>query len=349
MNHESESISGDFQLGMELHAALNGSSVHGACAALVSPDITGGSLTAGIVAAPESTFLVGSVGKAINGLVYSEMVADGTVSRQDTLERFFPLAGAVAGKATLDSLVTHTAGLPTIGGGRRATFRSRWRLLRSRDPQPETLVDLIEQLRKSPLRPGRFHYSNLGGAALGHALAIANGSSYPDLISDRVAKPLGCPSLYVPSPGEVELPGDVPGLSVYNTRQEPWTGEGYSPAGGIRASADDMAIVLNAVLNHPRLGWRDAFIPRTRVDSDIVGGAENYIGAGWFIQKSDVVTDDLVWHNGYANGFGSAIVLDRSSRRGVFISILDGTMQVDPVSAALYVLRQCGSWSFRVC
>lgn len=340
MNSDPTVLSGDFKFAMKLRAALSGKDLHGACAALLDPELPSGSVTAGIGVFPESTFLIGSIGKALNGLVYSAMVDDGTVSRYDTLDRFLPVAGTAAGEATLESLVTHTSGLPTIGGGRRASFRSRWRLLRNRDPQPETVIDLVSQLRRARVRPGCFRYSNLGGAALGHALSVANGGTYPDLISDRLAKPLSCPSLYVPGPGQVELPGDVPGLSIRNTRQEPWTGEGYAPAGGVRASADDMVIVLDAILNHPLPGWRHAFTPIARVDIESSVGVEQYVGAGWFIQSSDGTKGNVVWHNGYANGFSSAIVFDRSSCRGAFISLLDGTMQVDPVLAALYLLRQ---------
>ncbi|MGO3363277.1 MAG: serine hydrolase, partial [Corynebacterium sp.] len=235
-----------------------------------------------------------------------------------------------AGRITLDSLLTHTSGLPTIGGGRGTILGTNWRLIRGRDPQPEGLASLIQQLRKAPVKPDVFEYSNLGGAALGHALAAAAGATYPDLIARYLGAPLQCPTLYVPEPGMPDGPHDAPGLSIFNRTQEPWTGAGYAPAGGIRASAADLAILLDALLNHPLPGWTDAFTPRSLVDAESFIGPGNSIGAGWFIQD-----DGLIWHNGYAGGFGSVIVLDRRNRRGAAVSVIDGTMRVDPVPIAL--------------
>ncbi|AJF93824.2 serine hydrolase [Corynebacterium pseudotuberculosis 258] len=331
---------GDRLLSAKLQRELDGTDHLGACVAFVSPDLPSGSLTAGVGVDPERTFHMGSIGKALNGLIYSSMVTEGTVSGEDTLDKFLPLSGVAAGLVTLESLVTHTSGLPTIGGGRRASFQSRWRLLRKKDPQPETLEEFVSHLRKAPVCPKGFHYSNLGGSALGHALAAADGVSYPDLIANRIAKPLGCPNLYVPGPGDLELSSDVPGLSIFNTSQESWTGEGYAPAGGVRASADDMVIILDAILNHPLPGWTSAFTPLNRTDFESSDGLSHSIGAGWFIQEATGSTGELAWHNGYANGFGSAIVLDLENYRGAFVSVLDGSMQVDTVSTVLSLMKK---------
>lgn len=298
----------------------------GASLAVVSPD---GSRVSGIGTPTDHTYLLGSVGKAFNGLIYSAMVAEGLVRPQDTLDQFLPLDGTAAGRATLESLLTHTSGLPSTGGGRRTSLRITWRLLHGLDPQPETLDDLVVQLRAAPARPGHFDYSNLGGSALGHALAKAAGTSYPELVADRLAGPVGRPTIHVPSPGDTEGPRDAHGLSVVNRSQEQWTGEGYAPAGGIRASAEDMSVLMERMLNDPLPGWQNAFTPLFRNDStDSVR-----IGAGWMLQPN------LAWHNGAASGFCSVVVLDREARRGASISVIDGTMQADLLPVALELLR----------
>lgn len=43
------------------------------------------------------------------------------------------------------------------------------RILLARDPQPEGVDHLINQLRQYRTAAGAFSYSNLGAAALGHA------------------------------------------------------------------------------------------------------------------------------------------------------------------------------------
>ncbi len=289
----------------------------------------------------DRTFLLGSIGKALNGLIYSGMVAEGDVRPYDRLDRFLPLPDTAAGAATLESLLTHTSGLPVTGGGRRSTLRMNARILLGRDPQPEGTGHLINQLRQCRTAPGAFSYSNLGGAALGHALAVAAGVSYPQLVADCLARPLGRDTMYVPDPGSIDGPRDVPGLSVFNRHQVPWTGEGYAPAGGIRASAEDLAVLLNAMLNDPLPGWVNAFAPLFQVDPRSFIGPRNSIGAGWFIEDYPDTEGpgSMVWHNGYAGGFGSVIVLDRESRCGAAVSVVDGTMQADPVPVATALLQ----------
>lgn len=312
----------------------------GASVTIVDPDLPDGSAVCGIGYPTDHTFLLGSIGKALNGLIYSGMVADGLLRPQDTLDQFLPLTGTPAGRATLESLLTHTSGLPTTGGGRRDLLRMNWRLLRGRDPQPETRGDLLRQLADAPVTgPGHFHYSNLGGSALGLALASAAGTSYPQLVADRLAAPTGRPSICVTAPGDPDGPLDAPSFSVFNKPGESWTGEGYAPAGGIRASAEDMAALMHRLLNDPLPGWENAFTPLFRVDPGTFVGPENSTGAGWFIRDATTSSPELVWHNGYAASFGSAIILDRDARRGAYVSVIDGTMQADPVPVAMALLR----------
>lgn len=331
---------GDSSLSAKLQSALSGVDCRGACAAVLSPELPGGQSTAGLGFSPERTFHIGSVGKALNGLIFSAMVAEGAVSRSASLSDFLPLAGAPVGDVTLEALVNHTSGLPSVGSGRAAALRSLWRLIRKKDPQPEGFSDLMAQLRRARLGTSEFHYSNLGGAALGHALAAADGVSYPQLIAQRIAQPLGCPTLAVLDPDAAEREADVPGLSVYNTAQEPWSGEGYAPAGGIRASAQDMVIVLEAVLDGRLPGQGPGPSQRYSTGVENPNGGEHLVSDGWFIQEAAGNTGELAWHNGAANGFVSAVVLDRAVRRGVFVSLRDGTMDSDPLPVALSLLRE---------
>lgn len=333
----SSPLFGDRVLAEEFLRRIPGKpALFGAAVAAAGPHLPGGAAAAGVGFPTDRTFLLGSVGKALNGLIYSGLVSEGTVRPDDTLDRFLPLQGTAAGAATLESLLTHTSGLPAVGGTRRDLLRMNVRILRGSDPQPEGIEQLLAQLRRCRTTPGTFSYSNLGGAALGHALASATGLSYPQLVAERLAVPLRRPTIHVPEPGSGESPGDAPGLSVFNRRQVPWTGEGYAPAGGIRASADDLAVLLTFMVNGSLPGWNDAFTPLIGVDPTSSVGPGNRIGAGWFIEQDPEMrqSGSTVWHNGYAGGFSSAIVLDPASARGAAVSAIDGTMQVDLVPVA---------------
>lgn len=302
-------------------------SVYAACLAVVGPE--GFSVTT-IGCDLHDTFHIGSVSKALNGLIYTDMVNSGLISPHDQLDRYLPLAGTAAGTVTLESCLTHTSGLPSIGGGVRSTARALVGALNGRDPQPDSLDDLMAQLRRSRLQDaGQFRYSNLAASALGHALAAADGVDYPTLVCSRLAEPLGCSNLRVQRPGERNLPQDVRARTVWGTEQHPWTGQGYAPAGAIRAGAQDFAAILTALLDEGS-AYRDAFRVRFTDDTDVVA-------AGWFIEHDGGRT--LAWHNGYASGFGAHMVLDLERRRGAFISVMTPWPDVDIEPIALKMLE----------
>ena len=88
-----------------------------------------------------------------------------------------PAAGAV----TLASLAQHRSGLPRLPVVPGMLGRS-WRLWRhQQNPYGDTLAELLEQTRATPVGRPRASYSNLGFELLGHAIAAAAGLTYADL------------------------------------------------------------------------------------------------------------------------------------------------------------------------
>ena len=297
--------------------------VYAACLAAVGPT---GTRIATIGCDLQKTFHIGSLSKALNGLIYTDMVQAGLISPQDRLEEHLPLAGAAAGEATLESCLTHTSGLPATGGGIRSAARALVAVLTGSDPQPENLDDLLNQLRRSRIRhPGRFSYSNLAASALGHVLAAADGADYPTLVRNRLTIPLGCPRLRAQQPEQRNLPHDLNAVTVWGTDQQPWTGQGYGPAGVIRASAQDFATIMSTLLADDCV-YEDAFRVR------FTNGTES-VAAGWFVE--DTTDRRLLWHNGYASGFGAHMVLDRQRRRGAFISVVSPWPDIEPVAMTM--------------
>ncbi|BAU97179.1 beta-lactamase [Corynebacterium suranareeae] len=300
--------------------------VYAACLAVSGP---GGTRIATVGCNLHDTFHIGSVSKALNGLIYTDLVQEGLISPDDRLEDFLPLSGTAAGSVTLESCLTHTSGLPPTGGGFRSTLRALSSVFTGGDPQPEDIDDLIGQLRRSELEnTGHFSYSNLAASALGHVLAIADGTNYPDLVHNRLAQPLSCSRLRAQKPKEQNLPHDLDALTVWNTRQKPWTGQGYAPAGVIRGSAQDFATILTTLLNENNI-YDDAF--RIRYTDET-----NSVAAGWIIDHDN--GRPIAWHNGFASGFGAHMVLDRQRRHGAFISVMTPWPDPDIETIAMKIL-----------
>ncbi len=224
-----------------------------------------------------SVFEGGSVTKTMTGLLLALAIEAGEVSSSDRLDRFLPRTGA-AGSATLAELATHTSGLPRLGP--TALFRA---LAHPRDPyQGASLHRLIRDTRLVRRRGrGETSYSNLGVALLGQALAAGAGLSYWDLARARVLVPLGMTNS-----------GDLP-KSVLTAPDTAWDLGAYAPAGGLRATVDDLL----------RLAWvaarpdespfpaasADALTPRAAM-------ANGHVGWCWMLtpQAGNLVA----WHNG---------------------------------------------------
>lgn len=75
-------------------------------------------------------------------------------------------------------------------------------------------------------------YPNVGCQLLGQTVATAAGTAHSDLLSSRLAGPVGLDSFYAPAtPGQLR-PGAVIGRSRSGKPVEPWTGEALAwPAG----------------------------------------------------------------------------------------------------------------------
>jgi serine-type D-Ala-D-Ala carboxypeptidase/endopeptidase len=263
-----------------------------------------------------SVFEAGSVTKAMTGLLFALAIETGEVSSCDRLDRFLPGTGT-AGRATLAELATHTSGLPRLPA---ATLLRA--LVHPGDPYRGTsLRRLIRDTRRvRPARPGKVAYSKLGAALLGQALAAAAALPFWELARLRVLAPLGMASS-----------GDLP-ASVLAVPGKAWDLGAFAPAGGSRATVDDLL----------RLAWvaarpgespfpaaaADALTPR-------VAMRNGYVGWCWMLEPAAAGCG--AWHNG-ATGAGWFFI--GGSRAGAVASCLPAPRQDRWDNAVLSALDQ---------
>lgn len=178
--------------------------------------------------------------------------------------------------------------------GRAARLRA---LAHPGDPYRGTsLRRLIRDTRRvRPGRPGKAAYSNLGAALLGHALATAAALPYWELARIRVLTPLGMTSS-----------GDLP-TSALAVPGKAWDLGAFAPAGGLRATVDDLL----------RLAWvaarpGDSPFPAAAADALTPRAAmsNGYVGWCWMLRPAGHRPG--AWHNG-ATGAGWAFIGASSS------------------------------------
>ncbi|MEU2659718.1 serine hydrolase domain-containing protein [Streptomyces sp. NPDC007325] len=285
----------------------------------------GGTATASLGADLGADYEIGSVSKGVTGLLYADALERGEVTAGTALGALLPLADVPAGAVTLGALATHRSGLPRVPGSARPWRRTvaLWR--HGTNPYGEDVAGLIEQARTVRVGPRRPRYSNLGFELLGHALAVAAGTSYAELVAARIGTPLGLGCFYLPADPSELRPSALAGTSRRGRPREPWTGEALGPAGGIRADIGSMARFTAALL--------DGTAPGTAALHPVApftGGTR--IGAAWITLRLRKLSVTL--HNGGTGGFRSWVGLDRDSGTGVVV-LAAASASVDRAGFAL--------------
>ena len=213
------------------------------------------------------------------------------------------------------SLATQRSGLPRLPPHSGMVRRTIELLRHGSNPYGETLPELIDQTRATPLsKKPRPLYSNLGFELLGHAVAARTDLSFAQMLEVRIAQPLTLASMYAPA-----TPGDLrPTAMLGSTRRghprEAWVGEAIAPAGGIRANVTDMARLAVALLDGSAPG-AEALLPR----QSFVAGMQ--IGSAWVTSPLGAKGSgrSMTWHNGGTGGFRSFLGLDRESGTAVVV------------------------------
>ena len=266
---------------------------------------------------------LGSVSKGITGLLWRDAVRRGEVADEAVLGDHLDVPSKLAG-IRLSALATHSSGLPRLSGG--SVLRRTWELWRAgRNPYREDVPALLAQLEDVKVGNAKPAYSNLGFQLLGHAVAAATGSSYADLVAGRIAGPLGLGDTYVPTSPDQLRPGAVDARNRSGRVVEPWANVAIAPAGGVRSSAADLAVLLRALLDGSVAG-ADALEPV----APMVGKVR--IGAGWL--TGPMLRRTVTWHNGGTGGFRSFVGIDRDHGVGVAL-VSASTRSVDGAAARL--------------
>lgn len=197
---------------------------------------------------------IGSLTKVVTGTALTRMAAAGLLTLDDPLERWLPEAPTTG--ITLRHLARHTSGLPRLPPGR----------LPRRDPYAAfdgpALHALLPRLDTLATRPaGREEeYSNLGYAVLGAALTAAAGTTYEELVTAHVLRPLEITEMTAhPATGR-----RLPAPGRFGRARRPWTMDGaILPAGGLWATPRAVADLVVRLLVERRLGdpapsWQEA-------------------------------------------------------------------------------------------
>lgn len=276
----------------------------------------------------DTVYRIGSITKSFTGLALLALRDDGALALDDALTRFVPEASGLvyptrdSAPITLRHLLTHTSGLPRMGGFPHHNGPS----------EDEVTKSLAGFALASP--PGtRWSYSNVGFSLLGIAASRAAHTPYRDVVKKRFLAPLGMTSTAWDAadlpPGRVAI-----GYSTENGGApkvaDPWKLGAAEGAGGLYASTRDLGrwLAFQLAAYPPRGAPDTGPLKRSTVreahatgvasgmwvrlehaaqrgDKAVDAISETY-GFGW-IAATTCDFDPLVWHNGGIDGFRSDV------------------------------------------
>ena len=180
-----------------------------------------------------------SVGKLVTGAVVLQLVEEGKLALDQTLEPWFPgLQGA--DQITVDDLLRHTSGLFSFNGDRE---------LREGPPtyrDPDTLLAIAERHPRDFCPGSNWNYSNTGYVLLARIAEKVTGESFGALVEQRVAGPLHLDTLRVLDPDDP--PTAMHGSSIDRPATVASVAGVYG-AGGLVATSDDALALLHAYLS----------------------------------------------------------------------------------------------------
>jgi CubicO group peptidase (beta-lactamase class C family) len=294
---------------------LAGRRAKSAAAALVDLAASPSVRFAFIDAEPETRFEIGSITKALTGMLLANAVERHEVSLDTTIGALHPIsAGTSFGSISLRELCTHTSGLPRLPRGLLTFLRAeRFHLLGTDPYRGTTSSGVLRAAARQRLRGrGQFRYSNLGGAVLGQLLALDAGVDYGPLMTERIFAPLRMTVSTVATPQQTAPPG----WSSMGRSRPPCAMGGYAPAGGVISTLSDMVRLAVALLDGVAPG-SSSLAP---IEGVATGGGPNRArGMFWVIESQPGTNRKMIWHNGQTGGYSAFLGLAPRSCRAVIV------------------------------
>jgi len=279
-------------------------------------------------------FNIGSVSKTFTGLLLAGELINGEVDLQAPVREYMPEGVTIPAyqerEITLEDLATHTSGLPGVPD----SFFTFIHENQSAADQLEHLYDPYETMTAGEAyafvsnytltrKPGtEWEYSNLGAAITGEIVSRRAGSSYEDLLNERILQPLGMNRTMIRIADD-DQKHVATGYRGYATPMDEARtlqfNDFWASSGGIYSTGEDMATYLAAqlgIIDTPLTTAVHLSHQPRAVRSE--GPPENRQGLFWdIIRGKDEVRVYL--KAGETNGFQADIGMIPDEQKGVVI------------------------------
>jgi len=290
------------------------------------------SVELGVPSNPDGVYWIASVTKPFTAVAVMQLVECGKVGLDDEITRYLPDYPTHGQKITIESLLTHTSGVPTYTEG--LAFAQKLR-------EDLGLSQLIGRFKDKDLDfpPGtKWSYSDSGYVLLGAVIEKASGMTYAQYLEKEIFRPAGMTHSRYGTNDEL-VPGRVDGYertaNGFRRARYISLSQGYS-AGSILSTVDDLAAFDRALSGNvllKRESWERMVTPKILPD-----GTSTRMGLSWSVTELD--GRKLYEHNGGIYGFSAHIL--RMPEERLFIALLsnDGDGSPRPESNAFFIAER---------
>ncbi|MDF1815150.1 MAG: serine hydrolase [Verrucomicrobiales bacterium] len=258
---------------------------------------------------PHTLYEIGSITKVFTAILLAEAVREGKASFDDPVGKFLPRSAIgkdspLESTITLESLATHTSGLPRIpadlfDGADKENPYAHY--------DEKRLYAYLKTLTEQDLeKPGEFSYSNLGFGLLGHVLARIQDTPFAELATQKIFEPLGMKETIVPVSIDA-LPKEIKDRLAkgHNAGKEVshWELGALAGAGAILSSAHDLLLFAKA-------HWDDATPSGLKASLQEVRKPRlESTGLAWFLSENEVS------HGGGTGGFRTHLSINVAEKQ----------------------------------
>lgn len=245
---------------------------------------------------PDMVFRVGSITKQFTAIAILQLVEQGKISLQDSLQKFIPWFPSRGHTITIEHLLTHTSGL------------HEYMTINHPDPYIKrhdiSLQIIIDHFKDAPLdfEPGtKYNYTNSGYALLGAIIEKVSGKPYHQYMKENVLERAGLKHTSYAKESEI-IPKRVTGY----TRDAGYYENTYYETTSLGIAAGDLLSTMPDLLQ-----WHQALKEEKLIKKPLLEKAQsryrlkngNYInyGYGWLLDS--LFARKCIYHAGQVSGF----------------------------------------------
>ena len=280
----------------------------------------------------QTIFDIASVTKGFTSAAIASLVDEGKLSWDVPVRTYLPTLEFpdpyVTANATLRDLLSHRTGLASNNSPPFSALLPRARLL-----QTVKHFEMAGSFRE------QYNYSNVGFTIAGEAAAVVAGTSWEQLITDRLLLPLGMTRTTADFANVAALGNVAVGHGMYSGVQRPVPHGNISrittaPAGAVQSSAADLARWMlfqlgDGTWEGRRVLSADALIEmhvphilaRTTAGFRTARQVRHFAGYGMGWQVFDFRGQLMLWHSGNGSGQVAYLVMLPDHRLGVAVLV----------------------------